>query len=746
MSSKTQFIEIELQNYRQYYGKQVISFKDRKSGFDVILGNNGSGKSNILNALNWCFFKTEPYMDENIGKIIVNENSFNDDVKEEQQGTMAVKIKLKMGDDEYHVSRILTYVKHPSQYEQTEKGPVLRIGIEKGYILPVGTEVIDVESTFKILEKPKKFRQFTPIESSNPNTTINRILPPELSQYFFLDGEYLENFWRYISTVKVGVESISQLNFLTKTVDHLNRLESLVPKIGDLDFDKLTNEIKTLERYENSLDADGNIISSQKERYLGNDSSDIIYYSATGYPRIRELEEDKNKIKNDLSAITEEFRTSNVDTIKNLESEIIIMNKDLEKTLLEFNTSKNAYVKSQIHNGPLYFLSGALKSVSEIIDNLRIKGDLPYDTKRIFTQDILTRGNCICGNDLKSKLDKDGDETNTARIKVSQIRDSMEQDKGLDYALNMQTSFQEQILRNAPEFMKNSFDVIETTYVKAKQKYRRISEELQAKRRQRQTFAKDDDELKKLIKNHDYLIELNSEIVREIEQINYKIGTNRDSIGEKKKERTHLENKTQKAKKIAHEQSVLDIISKIINQTLRDLQEKIRIEVETKTFKNFKNIMYKEQSGISQLKSFTIKPDYSVQLVDNRDSPALSTLSKGEKLFLALSFISALKESTGYTFPLVIDTPLARVSGISRVLLSKALPYFLPDEQIIFLATSSEFCDPVTNFDNNEKFSKDDEIAFGELLERNVSIDYKKIDPKTEGTRIIDFIPSWRKK
>ena len=746
MSTKTRFIEVELYNYRQYYDKQTISFQDRKSGFDVILGNNGAGKSNILNALHWCFYKAEPHMDENIGKMIVNERSFSDEIKEEHRGTMSVKVKLKIGDDEYHVSRILTYVRHPLEYEDTEKGPVLKMGMEKGYVLPVGTEVLDSESTFEILIKKKNFREFSPIEGSNPKTLINRILPPELSQYFLLDGEYLENFWREISTVKIGVEQISQLNFLTKSSDHLNRLESTVPKIGDKEFDKLTNEIKRLERYENSLDVDGNPLESEKERYAGDDSTDVNYYSASGYPRIRELEEDQNKIKNDLTNITEEFRTSNVDNIKTIENEITLMTEKLEKLGTELNAAKEAYLQSQLHNGPLLFLSGTLKTVSEIIDQLRTKGDLPYDSKRIFTQDLLDLGKCICGNDLKSELDKTGNETNTSRVKVTQIRDSMEQDRGLDYALKMQTSFQEQILRDETQFMKNAFDDTESRYIKAKRDFKEQSEELQSKRRERQTFAKDDNELKKLIQNHDYLVNLNEEIVKEIEKIHYNIDKNRSDIGERKRERKQLENKTERAKKIAHEQSVFDIISKIINQTLEDLRNEIRLEVEEKTFDNFKNIMYKEQAGESTLKSFTIRNDYSVSLVDNRDTPALSTLSKGEKLFLALSFISALKESTGYKFPLVIDTPLGRVSGISRILLSKALPFFLPDEQIIFLATSSEFCDPVTNFDNNDQFREEDEIAFGELLERNVSIDYKKIDPKPEGTKIIDFIPSWRTK
>ena len=37
-------------------------------------------------------------------------------------------------------------------------------------------------------------------------------------------------------------------------------------------------------------------------------------------------------------------------------------------------------------------------------------------------------------------------------------------------------------------------------------------------------------------------------------------------------------------------------------------------------------------------------------------------------------------------------------------------------------------------------------IAFGELLERNVPVNYFRIDPKPEGTKVIDFIPIWRTK
>ena len=73
MTDKTRIIEIEIENYRQYNEKQVIEFPDRDEGFSVILGENGAGKSNILNAINWCFYKKEPHQKKNEGKYIINQ-------------------------------------------------------------------------------------------------------------------------------------------------------------------------------------------------------------------------------------------------------------------------------------------------------------------------------------------------------------------------------------------------------------------------------------------------------------------------------------------------------------------------------------------------------------------------------------------------------------------------------------------------------------------------------------------------
>ena len=65
MADEIRIISVELNNHRQFYGKQKIEFSSREEGFTTIIGENGEGKSNLLNAINWCFYKNEPHGKKN---------------------------------------------------------------------------------------------------------------------------------------------------------------------------------------------------------------------------------------------------------------------------------------------------------------------------------------------------------------------------------------------------------------------------------------------------------------------------------------------------------------------------------------------------------------------------------------------------------------------------------------------------------------------------------------------------------
>ena len=71
---------------------------------------------------------------------------------------------------------------------------------------------------------------------------------------------------------------------------------------------------------------------------------------------------------------------------------------------------------------------------------------------------------------------------------------------------------------------------------------------------------------------------------------------------------------------------------------------------------------------------------------------------------LALSFMAALRKITGFGFPLVIDTPLGRVSGEPRYNIARLLPEFLKGTQVTLLVTDSEYMAEIQDDDNNQKF------------------------------------------
>ena len=66
-------------------------------------------------------------------------------------------------------------------------------------------------------------------------------------------------------------------------------------------------------------------------------------------------------------------------------------------------------------------------------------------------------------------------------------------------------------------------------------------------------------------------------------------------------------------------------------------------------------------------------------------------LSAGERQVLALSFMSALKDITGYEAPVLIDTPMGRISKKPKDNIAECLPKYLKDTQLILLVTDSEY-------------------------------------------------------
>ena len=86
-------------------------------------------------------------------------------------------------------------------------------------------------------------------------------------------------------------------------------------------------------------------------------------------------------------------------------------------------------------------------------------------------------------------------------------------------------------------------------------------------------------------------------------------------------------------------------------------------------------------------------------------------------LILTLAFTTTLRDTTGYKFPLIIDSPLGKIDTPNKYNIATRIPEYLPNEQLILLVTDSEYVANLTPDDEDPNISTK---PFGILYRRPV--------------------------
>ena len=117
----------------------------------------------------------------------------------------------------------------------------------------------------------------------------------------------------------------------------------------------------------------------------------------------------------------------------------------------------------------------------------------------------------------------------------------------------------------------------------------------------------------------------------------------------------------------------------------------MRAKVAELTRSNFFDLIWKKD----EFSDVNLTDDYKLIVIKNGFN-AVHTLSAGEKLVLALSFIVAIREVAGFKTPLIIDTPLGKISGKPTKNIADFISNFSKDVQVTLLVTDKEyqFVDP----------------------------------------------------
>ena len=369
-------LSIQLCNFRQFYSKTpeiILAAGERNT--TIIHGNNGAGKTTILNAFTWVLYEKFTAAFASPGQL-VNKRA----VTETNLGVAVecwVEIKFEDNNKRYQVKRLCSAYKDKKDninYSQSE---------------------------LRMLVAGDDGKWFPPMEQ--PTDIIERILPESLHQYFFFDGERIDHIFRYgkQNNIAEDTKELIGVKVLDRAVDHLKKakrnLQEELKVIGDSATQKLLKEQKEIEKSKE------NLIEREKEidRELRNE------------------EEGKKTIANRL------LELSGIEELKQLKQQLEEQEKSIRQNLLKSKKNLQRVISTR---GYAVFFTDVVAQFRYLVNELREKGDLPSGIKRQFVQELLARHACICGTKLTEggkayqKVQTWMNRASTAELEESAIR------------------------------------------------------------------------------------------------------------------------------------------------------------------------------------------------------------------------------------------------------------------------------------------------------------------------------------
>ncbi len=332
--------KIIFNNFRQFYGIQEIDL-DISNDKNIILihGENGSGKTTILEGFSWCLYGEINLIHKN---NILNEKVFFD-LKYNDFSEVRVSLIFNDRNKEYIVSRFATIGNLDNkQYLKNNK--------------------------FIVMQNGK--------ESSNPTTIIDKIMSKDLKKYFFFDGERIDKLAKpeNAKDIEDGIKNIMGINIYENAMRHLREVRK-----------ELNNDLKKISSKEN--------ISPYEEQSNIQNMLDETRKRLKNYIKSKDSKKEELKEIREAIKAVEELEKDGKHKEK-IESEKEKLREKLSNTIkTEHKTiSKESY---------LAISHKLIKDMNSFLEEKREKGELPSGIREQFIKDLIKEKKCICGREIK---------------------------------------------------------------------------------------------------------------------------------------------------------------------------------------------------------------------------------------------------------------------------------------------------------------------------------------------------------
>ena len=625
---------IKLCNFRSFYGKtpEIILAGGDVRNTTMIYGSNGAGKTSILNAFTWVLYEKFS------AAFASTEQLVNKRAIAESEPGQPVECWVEVGWE------------HEGNRYRATRG--CRVYKNKSDVIEAG------KTQLKIQVAGDDGKWYFPLQQAEE--IITQILPASLHQYFFFDGERIEEIVRSDNKAEISeaIRTFLGVEVIELSIKHLKdakkSLETELKHIGDAETKQLLNQ---QEKQELEID---NINKRQTEINQELECQQIF------------KKEVSNKLR-ELSAVKELQERK-----QSLESQKDSLREELKKTRENLKKVISA-------RGYTVLLSETTANFREIFTDLKQKGELTAGISREFVNDLLNTGRCICGADLREGTHTHFHVKNLMRKSGSSTVE--------ETAIRMSAQVDE-IDKQAVAFWEEA----DREQVRIQQLRENLNQvELELATIQEQLRKDPNEEISSLQKRLD-------EIEAKIDDLNREQGANQQEVSHLKtaidalikqisKQKQNEEKQSLAQRRINATQDAIDRLSEVKNRQ----ENQFRLQLEQRVQEIFSDI------------SFTpyvpkISEKYELSLVENTTGfEAPVAASTGENQILSLSFIASIIDKVrdwsekrkmmmvpdSSTFPIVMDSPFGSLDANSRRHIARTIPKLA--NQLVVLVTKTQW-------------------------------------------------------
>lgn len=628
------FTSMTISNFGPYEGEQTIDFGDG-DGVTLIWGDNGHGKTTLLNLFRYALFGRFQYRHETVDDILKLVN---------REGMKAGKYDFKV---------VLKMLLDGKRYELTRQ-----YSVRSGVTVPSRNDDY-VQDVFLKVDG-----HFPP----NKEHELAMIMPEEVSRFFLFDGELLQEYEELVKDetsvgerIKKSIESILGVPILTNAANDtlfvLNEYRKEQTKAAqankqtekyaaqiESETAKKEEQIKELARLQKAYEEEQDLRAKLEDKGKQNE-------------HLRTLIQNKEHLESDIAA-KEALRDG-------LLQSIVAETKDVWKYVIGKQTSR------------------ILSQVRDELSALQKKHNTHESAARLIAciQHIVETHHCECCDQdvdeahvaaLKKRLDEEPGEfgglspEETERMKALQIQQvSLE---------SMQSSVDVQVLKVYEGQLADLLVQIDDANGQLKD----LRDDISRYGNVRDLTATAKENAQNLAKCY-----------AKIENLKEGIQATKEKIREADTALASLEERVRKAgtsdadlnlavKKV----EICAALHQLFNDGIAAYRDKLKADVENDATELFRNI-----SSDPDYTALKINDNYGLS-IQHRSGEMIPFRSAGFEHIVALSLIGALHKNAPLSGPIIMDSPFGRLDPTHKKNITKALP--LMSDQIILLAYTDE--------------------------------------------------------